>query len=362
MTLLSYSSGGSITGVSTIRENLGDYITVMSRNETPLMFLLSVESTDTEYYEWMMDEIETPTTTTAKREGDLDPLVDDTGPRIRIGNGIYHDHVSVTVSDQYRRYNEAGTGDEYNLQLVRTGLKFAKRQETNLRWQTYTQGSAGAAPQTAGLIQWAATTGQGRNVTTNPTIAGRTFSWTYGSRWLHQANGTALTEATFRQTCRDAHIAGLNLNNVIFMVGAAAKERISDFAVVYGDSSANTQPLQQYTASIESRMKMISIDRYVGDFGTIHFALDHFGDQTSNINITEPGTARTFNVRANNTIFGLDPQFVKRRVLVPFKHQPLAKNHLVERGALTISQGFQVDNPIAMLGISNVDGTQPSIA
>lgn len=359
---LSYSSGGSITGVPTIRESLDDKITIMSPNDTPLMFLIASRGVDNEYYEWMMDDIATPTTVRAKREGRQDALVSTDETRPRIGNTIMHDHEGISVADQYRRYDEAGVGDQYAYNVVKKSLEMAKQAELNMRWSEFQQGSGALAPQTAGLIQWAATTGQGRNVSTNPSVAGRTFDFIYGSSWQHLPNGTALTESLLVDRIADAWTNGLDINSCVLMAGPAQKRVISDFGVVYQQGSETSEPLQRFTIDMEQKLKIVCIDRYESDFGVLHVALDRYMAGTTNVTITEPGTARTFNVRANNTILALDPEHIERRVLMPFRHEPLAKTHLTTDGYIAVSHGLQVNNPIALFGISNVDGSQASIA
>lgn len=154
----SYSTGsGSSSG---LREDLHNFISIMSPYDTPLLSTLEQVESSNPFQEWLTDSLSTPSAATSSYEGaDLGTFPTQTG-RTRIANRSHYYQVGVDVSDGQRVYNYAGVEDEYNYQVWKTALNWAKQMEFNIHFSACAVDETGTTPrQMHGLIPWLTHTG-----------------------------------------------------------------------------------------------------------------------------------------------------------------------------------------------------------
>ncbi len=351
-TQYTYDSGGS--GTTTIREELADIIAIMSPMDTPLHNLLEQVPVGNTTFEWMVDEIATPTTVNAQLEGATPSAANRTRQRLR--NVCMIDHLGIDVSDTQRTVEEAGISDEFSYQIVHKSLELLKRMEHNLHWSMYQAGSSGTARQTAGLMEWIAGTGQGRDAQSETTIAGISVPVEYSSSW-YEADDSAFSEADFRDSViQPAWRNGMQISQAIAMCGGKVKQIISDFSVTYGSGSSTVNAM---FIEAEKKKKVLTVDVYETDYGPLSVALNRYMDSSS---VTATIAAANLGSSAggatvltgNEVLVLIEPEFWQIGTLRALQYAPLAKTGDSEEGYVVAEEGLRCLNPIAGAGAGSI--------
>jgi len=125
------------------REDLANFISMISRDETPFLSSIGRGKATAIFHEWQTDELATPTdgavadgvsyaTQTAAQAAE--PY------RTRLGNYCQINSKTVTVTGTKRAVDQAGVADEYAYQLKKRGIEMKRDQEHALvhSWQNST--------------------------------------------------------------------------------------------------------------------------------------------------------------------------------------------------------------------------------
>ena len=157
------TSGASDNSVSQ-REDLANFISMITRDETPFMSSIGKTKATAIYHEWQTDELNapgysvvaegtdyiTPTSNTpASAGGDI--TVDDnyfavTGEnRSRLGNYTQINGKTIAISGTRRAIDQAGVADEYAYQLKKRGTELRRDLEFSLIHSGQTSGQSTTA-------------------------------------------------------------------------------------------------------------------------------------------------------------------------------------------------------------------------
>ena len=172
------TSGANGAGVSQ-REDLANFISMITRDETPFMSSIGKTKATAIYHEWQTDALETPGNSrisegtdyvipgsTAGLAGGMTPNggaavgtdVGDgkfnvVGPfRSRLGNYTQINGKTIAVSGTRRAIDQAGVADEYAYQLKKRGTELRRDVEFDLI-HSYNVSSATSAQRTMGAVQ-----------------------------------------------------------------------------------------------------------------------------------------------------------------------------------------------------------------
>ena len=158
-------SGASDAGISQ-REDLANFISMITRDETPFMSSIGKTKATAIYHEWQTDELAAPGSSIVKEGTDyIEPasatgtatLADEadlagtavpntfalTGPnRTRLGNYTQINGKTIAISGTRRAIDQAGVADEYAYQLKKRGTELRR----DLEWSLIHSGQVSVAP------------------------------------------------------------------------------------------------------------------------------------------------------------------------------------------------------------------------
>jgi hypothetical protein len=149
-------AAGTNTAGSSEREDLANFISMITRDETPFLSSIGKTKSNAILHEWQTDEL-TPPTLNAQYEGVGFNDVSGSEPaglyRTRLGNYCQISSKTVSVSGTKRAVDQAGVADEYAYQLKKRGTELRRDVEFSLVHtnQSSTQGGI-VNPNTAGSI------------------------------------------------------------------------------------------------------------------------------------------------------------------------------------------------------------------
>ena len=135
------------------REDLANFITMITREETPFMSSIGKTKATAIYHEWQTDELAAPGNSRLAEGSeygtDAAPI---TGPhRTRLGNYTQINGKSIAVSGTRRAVDQAGVADEYAYQLKKRGTELRRDVEFDMV-QSFNVASA-SGTRTAGGFQ-----------------------------------------------------------------------------------------------------------------------------------------------------------------------------------------------------------------
>ena len=128
------------------REDLANFISMITRDETPFMSSIGKTKATAIYHEWQTDQLASPgnsriaegqdyltpgdtTSQTPATPGDFNPI----GPfRSRLGNYTQINGKTIAVSGTKRAVDQAGVADEYAYQLKKRGTEMRRDVEADL--------------------------------------------------------------------------------------------------------------------------------------------------------------------------------------------------------------------------------------
>ena len=158
-------SGANGTSVSE-REDLANFISMITRDETPFMSSIGKTKATAIYHEWQTDALEPPRNSRLVDGADFDHVQpdgddgadqDDTSTfnapnRTRFGNYTQINGKTVAVSGTKRAVDQAGVADEYAYQLKKRGTELRRDVEFDLVSNNTADGSS--ARRMGTLMSW----------------------------------------------------------------------------------------------------------------------------------------------------------------------------------------------------------------
>merc|ERR1711871_576425 len=119
------------------REDLANFITMITRDETPFLASIQKAKATAIYHEWQTDELEAPGNSRLGAGSGATPATGNkfahTGPnRTRLGNYTQINGKTIAVSGTRRAVDQAGVADEYAYQLKKRGTELRRDLEFDM--------------------------------------------------------------------------------------------------------------------------------------------------------------------------------------------------------------------------------------
>ena len=109
------------------REDLANFITMITREETPFISSIGKAKATAIYHEWQTDELAAPGNSRLAEGTDFDSSSVTVGPhRTRLGNYTQINGKQLAVSGTRRAVDQAGVADEYAYQLKKRGTELRR--------------------------------------------------------------------------------------------------------------------------------------------------------------------------------------------------------------------------------------------
>lgn len=266
------SSGASGNGTNVSeREDLANFISMISRDETPFLSSIGKTKATAVLHEWQTDELATPVSG-AQAEGVSYSTVNAAQVaeiyRTRLANYTQINSKTVTVTGTKRAVDQAGVADEYAYQLKKRGTELQRDVEYDL---VGFGSSSGSSPRTmGGYAAWSnypiASSGTalyvGTGTYTPPTNAGAGVAGTYTT-----AVGASLTLSHVDQVMQAIYEQGGKATRL--MLSPANRRVFSAKAQLGGASSLNPGDGNvRRNVDLDGKLRQ-SVEIYMSDFGDI---------------------------------------------------------------------------------------------
>ena len=144
------SALGQSAGASE-KEDLGNFISMITRSETPFLSSIGKTKAKAVLHEWQTDELRAPAANVRAEGVDFADVTEGTQTRTRLGNYTQIFAEVLSVSNTKRDVDQAGVADEYAYQLKKKGTEIKRDLEHTLvhSWQ----GKLSADPREMGGVQ-----------------------------------------------------------------------------------------------------------------------------------------------------------------------------------------------------------------
>jgi hypothetical protein len=342
------------------REDLANFITMITRDETPFMSSIGSAKATAIYHEWQTDKLEVPGNSTigegtdyiqpAAGGGTGTPAVGDkfaeSGPnRTRLGNYTQINGKTIAVSGTRRAVDQAGVADEYAYQLKKRGTELRRDVEHDMIHSFNVSAAVGvqnANARTAGGYQ---------------AFINSTDTVNYVGEWAAPAtagDGTGKIRSSLTTTAVPA-TGSLSLSEIDSVMqkiyeegGKATKIMISpklrrDFSdLMISDTGV--------VRNIDEKGKLRqSVDVYMSDFGDLMVVPNYIMGLTNNVqfqnsNGTPANISATTNV-ANFSALIYDPQWFAMASLRPLKEVDVGQKGDSTIGMMVEESTLEVRNP-----------------
>lgn len=309
------------TGTLSEKEDLANFISMVTRDETPFMASIGKSKAKAIYHEWQTDELLAPGSN-AVAEGSTFSTVAGAqaagGDRTRLGNYTQINSKTVQVSGTKRSVDQAGVADEYAYQLKKVGTEMRRDLELDLVHSFNDKNGSGT--RTMGGFQ--------AYVNDNVVNAGAAGAYT--------APGTTGvgTAGSINRGASDANLDAIELSDVddimqtIYEQGGKATTLMTSPKNKRELSSKAHGTAQNTVRNLDDSGKIRqSIELFDSDFGSIQIVPNYIMGLDFNT-----GSGATTNSK-DFTALVYDPSFFKIATL-----RPLQETEVGQQGDSTIGQ------------------------
>ena len=344
------------------REDLANFISMITRDETPFMSSIGKTKATAIYHEWQTDELArpgnsritegldyvVPTGYTVNSDGEVTgtgsnglPVVDSqgtpgsafahTGPnRTRLGNYCQINGKTIAVSGTRRAIDQAGVADEYAYQLKKRGTELRRDLEFDLI-NSFNAASSTANRSFGGYQAWIndPATVEVVGSTTLPSAAGvgtnvPTLSSTKG----------ALSLADIDQVMQKIYQEGGKANKI--MVSPKIRRDFSDLMVTDSGVRRNID--------MDGKLRQ-SVDVYMSDFGDL-MVMPNYVMGLSHTPTEIAGTGRAAVNVADSSAFIYDSMWFSIATLRPLQEVDVGQRGDSTIGMMVEECTLEVKNPI----------------
>jgi len=262
------TSGTSNANVSQ-REDLANFISMITRDETPFMASIGKSKATQIYHEWQTDELAAPgdsriaegvdfvapTAGGSSSAGEYGTGFTDAGPnRTRLGNYTQINGKTIAVSGTKRAVDQAGVADEYAYQLKKRGTEMRRDMEKNMV-ADYQVASGSGIRSAGGFQSWI----NGATVeNNNATAAATTGAGTHAPSIPLDADRVSLSLADVDAVMQSIYEAGGKATKI--MVSPKLRRDFSDLM----QSETNVRR----NIDMDGKLRQ-SVDIYMSDFGDL---------------------------------------------------------------------------------------------
>jgi hypothetical protein len=251
-TALTFSGSPGLQG---LREDLSDFIYMVSPTDTPFMSNVGRGTADAVLHEWQTDALAAANVNNAQFQGDDIATFSAASVTTRLGNRTQISRKEVIISGTVDAVNKAGRKTELAYQLMKRSKELKNDIESIcLSNQAKVVGAAATAPKLASVLSWLKTNVD--HVGTNPT----------GDGTDARVDGTqrAFTETLLKNVLKLIY-TNSSENLDVLMVGPSNKQVASTFT---GNATKQVE--------VSTKKIIATVDIYVGDFHTINIIPNRF--------------------------------------------------------------------------------------
>ena len=359
------------------REDLANFISMITRDETPFMSSIGKTKATAIYHEWQTDTLDAPgnskigegqdyvipgqtagigggdaaTTALAGEFANVGPY------RSRLGNYTQINGKTVAVSGTRRAIDQAGVADEYAYQLKKRGTELRRDLETDLIHTNQVAAAGGRTGGTGGNpgTQTTARTMGGFQAWINNASTVR-FAGTGGAAPTNQGIGNeaptfgastargALSLSDIDAVMQDIYEEGGKATKI--MVSPKLRRDFSDLMVTDSGVRRNID--------MDGKLRQ-SVDIYMSDFGDLMVVPNYLMGLTSPGATSGAGGSAAGTVDlANACAFVYDPQWFAIATLRPLQEVDVGQRGDSTIGMMVEEQTFEVKNPLGCGAIYNL--------
>jgi len=367
-----FASGTGSKAVSE-NEDLANFISMITRAETPFMSSIGKTKATGIYHEWQTDELAAPADSTVHQGADFDAVGPDGANqndggstlttaqryRTRLGNYTQINGKTVSVSGTKRAVDQTGVADEYAYQLKKRGTELRRDVERDLVHTTNvaTAGTNAVSGTMGGLYSWINTVNHvvhAHAVSYSPSQGTSAGTDGAGSGAIGLDGAAEGTKAALTLTMVDNA-----LQNLYEAGGKATRAMMSpknrrNFSTLAQTANSNVR------RNIDEGGKLrASVDMYMSDFGDIMIEPNYIMGLTHSEALRNwDHASNTVNVDiANYAIFIYDPQWFKIATLRPLKEVDVGQKGDSTVGMIVEECTLECSNPKGSTAIYGLSGS-----
>jgi hypothetical protein len=309
------------TGTLSEKEDLANFISMVTRDETPFMASIGKSKAKAIYHEWQTDELLAPGSNAVAEGSTFSTVAGDQaagGDRTRLGNYTQINSKTVQVSGTKRSIDQAGVADEYAYQLKKVGTEMRRDLELDLV-HSFNDKNGSGTRKMGGFQAY---------VNDNVVNAGESGAYTAPST---KGIGTA---GAINRGSADANLDAIELSDVddimqtIYETGGKATTLMTSPKNKRELSSKAHGTTQNTVRNVDDSGKIRqSIELFDSDFGSIQIVPNYIMGLDFNTGSGDTTNSKDF------TALVYDPSFFKIATL-----RPLQETEVGQQGDSTIGQ------------------------
>ena len=372
-----FDSGTSSAAVSE-NEDLANFISMITRSETPFMASIGKTKATGIYHEWQTDELNDPADSSMRQGADFDAVGPDSPSnsttdggntinkrfRTRLGNYTQINGKTVSVSGTKRAIDQTGVADEYAYQLKKRGTEMRRDIERDLihSVNVATAGSNSTKGKMGGIYSWV--NGVDHVVFANASFYSPNAS--VGGQAAHSSTAETGTDCigVDGSTATKGNLAlsqvDQAMQNLYEAGGSAGRAMMSPknrrtFSGLAQAANSNVRRNIDDSGALRA-----SVDVYMSDFGDLQIEPNYIMGLTNSVSL------RNYD-HASNTVSGVDlanfmiliydPQYYKMATLRPLKEVDVGQKGDSTIGMIVEEQSFECSNPKGTTAIYGLTGS-----
>jgi hypothetical protein len=260
-------SQGLVHPATGLREDLADVISVIDQKNTPVTSRIKAGSdlTNGSVFSWQADSYNDPSFDGVLTNADVTTFDDPAKNRVLLSGRAQKFRRSIKVDDFAQNVdNVAGVGKKKEMArgVSRALIELKRDMESAFCSSNDSQEQSGVNPyKTRGLGSWISNSAQ----TDLPVPA----SFRTPSASINTTATSSLTESDVAAVLQSVYEQTGTIDTMDLVTGPNLKKRFSEFTR-YSSGSNTALSTRQYTASLNDRTVISTVDTYIGDFGTIN--------------------------------------------------------------------------------------------
>jgi len=250
-----------------LREDLADVISVIDQKNTPVTSRIKAGSdlSNGSVFSWQADSYNDPSFDGVLTNADVTSFDDPAKNRVLLSGRAQKFRRSIKVDDFAQNVdNIAGVGKKKEMArgVSRALIELKRDMESAFCSSNDSQEQSGTNPyKTRGLGSWISNSAQ----TDLPVPA----SFRTPSASINTTATSSLTESDVAAVLQSVYEQTGTIDTMDLVTGPNLKKRFSEFTR-YSSGSNTALSTRQYTASLNDRTVISTVDTYIGDFGTIN--------------------------------------------------------------------------------------------
>ena len=299
------------------REDLSNELTILAPEETPILSLCSKGRASSTYHEWVVDNLDAPSTAGVAEGSDVTSFTDAFSGRARLGNYIQTFRRDFLVSNLQEAVTSVGPANvaQAEAKTMRELKRDVEARIASASDMTVEDG-AGTPYTFRGLGEWIKASAQ----STNPVPAAfRTPT--------DSIIATTITETNFNSMLGSIFSVNGEMNSLTLVANVALRKLISNFSRQDGNTS---ETVYQVNQDATSKTITLSVSLYDSDFGLVKI-----------IN----GNPACMPTGTTNVGYVLNPKYLSFASLIPMGSTRLENQGGGERGYVDMTGTLVCKHP-----------------